>query len=133
MLIGNVGQEPEVKYFEADQAVAQLNLATTERGYTLPNGTQIPDRTEWHTLVFFRRLAKIVEQYVHKGDKLYVEGRIRYRSYDDRAGVRRTATEIYVDSMELLSPKPQNASSSAPVDTGQSTSPSQADNEALPF
>ena len=70
MLIGNVGKEPEVRYYEADQAVAQLRLATTERGYTLQNGTQVPERTEWHNLVFYRRLAKLVEQYVHKGDKL---------------------------------------------------------------
>ena len=105
MLIGNVGQEPEVRYYEADQAVAQVRLATTERGYTLPNGTQVPERTEWHSLVFHRGLAKIVEKYVHKGDKLYVEGRIRYRSYDDQRGQRRYVTEIIADSMELLTPK----------------------------
>ena len=83
MLIGNVGKDPDVRYFEADQAVAQLSLATTERGYTLQNGTQVPDHTDWHNVIFYRNLAKIVEKYVHKGDKLYVEGRIRYRSYDD--------------------------------------------------
>lgn len=105
MLIGNVGQEPDVRYFETDQAVAQVRLATTERGYTLENGTKVPDRTEWHTLLFFKNHAKIVDRYVHKGDKLYVEGRIRYRSYDDQRGIRRTTTEIYVDSMELLTPK----------------------------
>ena len=58
MLIGNVGTEPDVHYFEADQAVAKLRLATTERGYTLPNGTQVPNRTDWHNLLFDRRLAK---------------------------------------------------------------------------
>ena len=84
MLIGNVGVEPEVKYYDKDQAVAQVRLATTERGYTLPNGTQVPDRTDWHNIIFYRSLAKIVENYVHKGDKLYVEGRIRYRNYDDK-------------------------------------------------
>ena len=70
MLIGNVGKEPDVRYYEQDQAVAQLPLATTERGYTLQNGTQVPDHTDWHNLVFYRGLAKVVEQYVHKGDKL---------------------------------------------------------------
>ena len=88
MLIGNVGKDPEVHYFEADQAIAKVSLATTERGYTLPNGTQVPDRTDWHYLMFSRRLAKIVEQYVHKGDKIYVEGRLRNRSYDDKRGIR---------------------------------------------
>lgn len=109
MLIGNVGKEPDVRYFEADQAVAQVSLATTERGYTLQNGTQVPERTEWHNLVFYRRLAKIVEQYVHKGDKLYVDGKIRSRSYDNQQGQRKYVTEIIVDNMELLSPRPQAA------------------------
>jgi single-strand DNA-binding protein len=107
MLIGNVGKEPEVRYYDQDQAVAQVRLATTERGYTLQNGTQVPDHTDWHNLVFYRNLAKIVEQYVHKGDKLYIEGRIRYRSYDDQKGQRRYVTEIYVDNMEMLTPKPK--------------------------
>lgn len=105
MLIGNVGTDPEVRYYDADQCVANLRLATTERGYTLPNGTTVPDRTDWHNLVFYRRLAKVVEQYVHKGDKLYVEGRIQYRQYDDKRGIQRLATEIIVDSMEMLTPK----------------------------
>ena len=108
MLIGNVGQEPDVRYFEQDQAVAQVRLATTERGYTLQNGTQVPEHTDWHTLVFYRQLAKVVERYVHKGDKLYVEGRLRYRAYDTQKGERRYVTEIYVDNMEMLSPKPQS-------------------------
>ena len=58
MLIGNVGKEPDVRYYEADQAVAQIALATTERGYTLQNGTQVPDRTDWHNVIFYRGLAK---------------------------------------------------------------------------
>ena len=105
MLIGNVGQEPEVRYFDADQALARVRLATTERGYTLQNGTQVPDRTDWHNLLFGKGLAKIVEKYVHKGDKLYVEGRIRYRSYDDQKGQKRYYTEIDVENMEMLTPK----------------------------
>lgn len=79
LLIGNVGKEPEVKYYDADQAVAQFSLATTERGYVLPNGTRVPDRTDWHNIVVWRELAKITEKYVHKGDKICIEGRIRYR------------------------------------------------------
>lgn len=106
MLIGNVGKEPVVKYYDHDQAIATFTLATTERGYTLQNGTQVPDRTEWHNIVLSRGLAKVAEKYVHKGDKLYVEGRIRYRSYDDQKGVRRYITEVYADNMEMLSPRP---------------------------
>lgn len=105
MLIGNIGQEPEVRYYEKDQCVARVRLATTERGYTLPNGTQVPDRTDWHNVIFYHGLAKVVEKYVHKGDKIYVEGRLRYRSYDDKKGFRRYVTEIYAENMELLTPR----------------------------
>ena len=131
MLIGNVGKDPEVRYYEQDQAVAQIRLATTEKGYTLPNGTQVPDRTDWHNVVFFRGLAKVVEKYVHKGDKLYVEGRIRYRSYDDQKGIKQYVTEIYADNMEMLSPK-QNSHAEQP--TMVSESPVQPeDSDRLPF
>lgn len=122
MLIGNVGLEPEVRYYEQDQAVAQLRLATTERGYTLPNGTQVPDRTDWHNVVFFHGLAKIVERYVHTGDKLFVEGRLRNRSYDDKKGIRHYVTEIYAENMELLTPKkkqPQTPSSASTPDNAK--------------
>ena len=105
MLIGNVGVEPEVRYVDQGVAVARVRLATTERGYTLANGTQVPDRTDWHTVLLWRKLAEIVEKYVHKGDKLYVEGRIRYTTWDDKQGVRHQATEIWADNMELLTPK----------------------------
>ncbi len=105
LLIGNVGREPVVRYYEADQAVAQVTLATTERGYTLPNGMQVPDHTDWHNLVFYRGLAKIVEKCVHKGDKLYVEGKVRYRIYDDKMGKKHNITEVFVDNMEMLTPR----------------------------
>lgn len=138
MLIGNVGKEPEVRYYDADQAVAQIALATTEKGYTLQNGTQVPDHTDWHNVVFYRGMAKVVEKYVHKGDKLYIEGRIRYRSYDDKKGMRRYVTEIYADNMEMLSPRKVNAeTSSAPVTPSNPQSPAAADStkddSALPF
>ena len=105
MLIGNVGLDPEVRYVEQGVAVARLRLATTERGYTLQNGTQVPDRTDWHTVLLWRRLAEVVEKYVHKGDKLYIEGRLRYTTYDDKQGQRRYATEIWAENMEMLTPK----------------------------
>ena len=113
ILLGNVGQDPRVKYFDAGSAVATFSLATTERGYTLANGTQIPGRTEWHNIVASNRLAEIVDKYVHKGDKLYLEGKIRTRSYTDQAGATRCVTEIYVDNMEMLSPKGANPGAAA--------------------
>ena len=86
ILLGNVGQEPNVRYLDTGVCVATLSLATTERGYTLQNGTQVPDRTEWHNIILWNKLAETVEKYVHKGDKLYIEGKIRSRSYDDKMG-----------------------------------------------
>lgn len=121
MLIGNVGKDPDVRYYDADQAVAQFPLATTERGYTLQNGTKVPDHTDWHNLVVWRGLAKVVEKHVHKGDKLYVEGRIRYRSYDDPKGQRRYVTEILVENMELLNPRPAEREENAQHTAAQST------------
>ena len=112
MLIGNVGQEPEVRYVDAGVAVAKLTLATTERGYTLQNGTQVPDRTDWHRIILWKRLAEVVEKYVHKGDKLYIEGRLRYSTYDDKNGIRHNLTEIWAENMELLTPKSQSGKTS---------------------
>ena len=106
ILVGNVGVEPEVKYVERGMAVASVRLATSEPGYTLENGTVIPERTEWHNVVLWRKQAELVEKYVHKGDKLYIEGKIRTRSYDDKSGIKRYVVEIYADTIELLSPKP---------------------------
>lgn len=127
ILIGNVGQDPRVTYYDGGNCVAQLSLATTEKGYTLQNGTQIPDRTEWHNLIFRGRLGEIVEKYVHKGDKLYVEGKIRTRSYDDQGGIKRYVTEIFVDNMEMLTPKPATpgATSYAPQANVQNVAPAQ--------
>ena len=105
ILIGNVGKDPDVRYLDSGVAVATFSLATTERGYTLQNGTQVPDRTEWHNIVLWRGLAQTAEKYVHKGDKLYIEGKIRSRSYDDQNGVKRSIVEIFADNMEMLSPR----------------------------
>ena len=106
-LIGNVGQEPNIRQLNDGTKVATFSIATTERGYTLQNGTQVPERTEWHNIVVWRKQAEVVEKYVHKGDKLYVEGKILSRSYDDKQGIKRYVTEIMAETIELLSPKPQ--------------------------
>lgn len=93
-LIGNVGKDPDVRYLDNGVAVATFPLATTDRAYTLANGTQVPERTEWHNIVLWRGLAETAEKYVHKGDKLYIEGKIRSRSYDDQNGIKRYIVEI---------------------------------------
>ncbi|MBO7602149.1 MAG: single-stranded DNA-binding protein [Bacteroidaceae bacterium] len=139
ILIGNVGRDPNVRYFEGGRAVAQVTLATTERGYTLQNGTVVPDRTEWHNLVFRNGLAQTVEKYVHKGDKLYVEGKIFTRTYDDQSGIKRYVTEVYVDEMEMLTPKTNQSAPTAPqpaAPTAQPIAPTQEVAESakdLPF
>ena len=131
MLIGNVGQDPVVRYLDNGVCVASVSLATTERGYTLQNGTQVPDRTEWHSLIFWRKQAETVEKFVHKGDKLYVEGKIQSRDWTDRQGISRKTIDIVVDNMELLSSKPTGTTSSQPVaaqpETPAAVTPSEND------
>lgn len=120
ILIGNVGRDPEVRYLDSGIAVASLPLATTDRAYTLANGTQVPERTEWHNLVLWRGLAETAENMCIKGSKLYVEGKIRTRSYDDQTGAKRYVTEIFVDSMEMLSPRGTAAPGAAAQQPGMS-------------
>ncbi|WP_300728555.1 single-stranded DNA-binding protein [uncultured Bacteroides sp.] len=142
-LIGNVGKDPDVRYLDSGVAVATFPLATTERGYTLANGTQVPERTEWHNIVLWRGLAETAEKYVHKGDKLYIEGKIRSRSYDDQNGVKRYVVEIFADNMEMLTPRTvqqpgapqaQPAAQPAPQPAPASASPVASDpSDDLPF
>lgn len=140
ILVGNVGKDPDVKYFDNGSAVANFTLATTERGYTAANGTQIPERTEWHNVVCWRGLAKVVEQFVKKGTQLYLEGKIRSRTYDDANGVKRYVSEIYVDNLELLGRRreggmPEETSYTASTTTGQSsaTTGQSSEEDDLPF
>lgn len=113
-LLGNTGKAPDFKTFENGGCVAQFTLATTKRAFTTKDGRQIPERTEWHNIVLQNGLAKVVQQYVHKGDKLYIEGELRTRSYDDANGVKRYITEIVATDMEMLTPKATGAGTQAP-------------------
>lgn len=96
ILIGNVGADPDVKYLEGGIAIARFSLATSEV-YNNKNGERVT-QTEWHNIVLWRNLAQIAEKYVRKGMMLYIEGRIRTRSWDDQNGVKRYTTEIYGDT-----------------------------------
>lgn len=120
ILIGNVGKDPDVRYFDNGSAVVNFPLATTERGYTAANGTQIPDRTEWHNVVCWRGLAKVAEQFIKKGTQVYIEGKIRTRSYDDQQGVKRYVVEIYADNIELLGRRGDSPSDGGSSSYGQS-------------
>lgn len=107
ILVGNVGKDPEVRYVDQNTAVANFTLATTDRAYTAANGTQYPERTEWHNIVAWRGLAKIAESYIRKGTSLYIEGKIRSRTWQDQNGNNRYITEIVADSIELLGKRPE--------------------------
>ena len=101
-LIGNVGKDPEVHYFDSNTRKASFTLATTDRGFTRTDGTAVPERTEWHNIVVWSGLAEVVEKYVRKGSKLFIEGKITSRSYEDKSGVKRYVTEITAENLELL-------------------------------
>ena len=108
MLIGNVGRDPEVRYLEGNNGakVATFTLATTER-YRDRNG-ETRENTEWHNIVAWRNTADVVEKFVRKGTQLYIEGRIRTRSWDDQTGNKRYTTEIIADTLQLLGKKSDN-------------------------
>lgn len=128
-IIGNVGNDPDIKEFETSK-VANFNVATTERGYTTSSGREIPEKTEWHRVVVWGGLAKVVEGYVRKGTRVYVEGKIRTRDYTDQGGVQRKISEIHADNLILLSPKPETQS----PDPYQSPEPQgESNSDGLPF
>ncbi len=109
MLIGNVGRDPEVRYLDGQNGsakVAQFTLATTERYRDRNN--ELRENTEWHNIVAWRGNADVCEKYVKKGTQLYIEGRIRTRSWDDQTGNKRYTTEIIADTIQLLGKKSDN-------------------------
>lgn len=102
ILMGNLGKDPDVRYTEGGVAVANISLATSERSFTTKDGVQVPERVEWHNLILWRGLAEVAEKFLKKGSKIYVEGKMRTRSYEDQSGVNRYITEVFVDVMEML-------------------------------
>lgn len=130
-LLGNTGNDPVFKEFDNGGCVATFSLATSKRGFTTKDGKQIPERTEWHNIVFQNGLAKVANQYVKKGDKLYIEGELRTHSYDDANGVKRYVTVIVATDMEMLTPKATGAGTQAPPPpVADAPAP---DNDDLPF
>lgn len=102
ILIGNVGRDPEVRYIET-RPMASFTLATTDRAWTNAQGVRIPERTEWHNIVMWDRHAESAEKYIRRGTRLYIEGKLRTRMWEDRNTIKRSVTEIYVDNFEILS------------------------------
>lgn len=132
ILVGNVGKDPEVRYLEGGVAVARFPLATTE-SYKNREGQKV-ETTEWHNIVLWRGLAEVAEKFVRKGKQLYIEGRIRTRSYGEENN-KKWFTEIVADSMTMLGgPRPENSSQEQPAvapPIESSTVPAAADD--LPF
>lgn len=115
ILVGNVGKDPEVRYLDSVVAVATITLATSERGYTLANGTQVPERSEWHNVVVWKGSAEYAEKYVKKGSQLYVEGKITTKTWE-KDGITRYKTEIVAENIQLLGKKPESQQESQYTD-----------------
>mgnify|MGYP002622793397 FL=1 len=112
ILIGNTGKDPEVRYLENGVALAMISLATSESYVDKKTGEK-REMTDWHNIVFWRGLAEIVNNYVKKGMKLYIEGRLRTRSYTDKDNIVRYITEVVADEMQILTPRSSESSASA--------------------
>lgn len=126
ILIGNVGKDPEVRHLDSGVTVASFSLATSET-YRNKEGQKVTN-TEWHNIVVWRGLAEVAEKYVKKGNPLYIEGKIRTRSWDDKDGNKRYTTEIVADNMQMLGSKQSNEESAA----SQNESAPEVDVENMP-
>ncbi|HRW63282.1 MAG TPA: single-stranded DNA-binding protein [Bacteroidales bacterium] len=111
ILVGNVGKDPEVKHLESNVSVVRFPFATSET-YKNKNGEKVTN-TEWHNIVVWRGLAEIAEKYIKKGTPLYIEGKIRTRSWDDKDGNKRYTTEIVADNFQMLGSKQSSEESAA--------------------
>jgi len=137
ILVGNIGKDPEVRYLDGGVAVANFPLATSET-YKDKTGGRV-EQTEWHNIVLWRGLAEITEKYLKKGSQVYVEGKIRTRTWDDKDGIKRYTTEIVADNMTMLGGRRDSGAGQAPVrgqgaETPKTSSPSAStESNDLPF
>ncbi len=121
MLIGNLGKDPELRYTSSGVAVASFTLATNE-SWKDPEGN-VQERTQWHNIVAWRKLAEICGEYLKKGSKVYLEGKLQYRNYDDKNGVKRYVTEIVLDELLMLDSKGGNQVGGEPSQQREEASP----------
>lgn len=134
ILVGNIGKDPEVRYLDGGVAVANFPLATSE-SYKDKSGNRV-EQTEWHNVVLWRGLAEVTEKYLKKGGQVYIEGKIRTRSWDDKDGIKRYTTEIVADNMTMLGGRKEGAAPLAqtPSQIKQSNSSSSSqETDDLPF
>ncbi len=132
ILIGNLGKDPEVRTLDSGVKVANFSLATTE-SYKNRNGERV-ENTEWHNIVLWRGLAEVADTYLKKGNQVYIEGKIRTRSWDDKDGNKRYITEILADNMTMLGSRQNgSASSNDPKPQPETEAPEPAPDDDLPF
>lgn len=136
MLIGNLGKDPEMQFLEGNIAVAKFSLATTET-YKDRNGKLI-SQTEWHTIVLWRGLAELAQKYLHKGSLVYIEGRLKTRSWEDKEGNKKFATEIVGDNLIMLDKRTEGTQPITGLEGvegigGSDLPPTEEGTERLPF
>jgi single-strand DNA-binding protein len=131
ILIGNLGQDPEMRSFASGDAVCNIRVATSET-WKDKNTGEPQERTEWHTVVAYRRLAEIMGQYLKKGSKVYIEGKLRTRKWQDQQGADRYSTEIIADEMQMLDSRGGSADFAPPARAGGQQSRGAPSNDPPP-
>ena len=134
ILIGNLGKDPEVRHLENGTAVASFSIATSESYKDKNSGERITN-TDWHNIVIWRGLAEVAEKYLHKGDKVYIEGKLKTRTWQDKEGATRYTTEVVADNMTMLGKVGDNAGggSEAPAAAAPAPGIPSDDSDDLPF
>jgi len=139
ILIGRLGRDPEIRYTPNGDAVANFSIATSENWKDKNTGEK-KEKTEWHRLVAFRRLAEIIGEYLTKGSQIYIEGKLQTREWDDKEGVKRYTTEIVVNQMQMLGGKNDSGSDNYSRHSNQnqysqkqSQSLNEPENDDIPF
>ena len=133
LIIGNLGQDPEIKYTQSGSPVANLSVATSERWKDKNTGEQ-KEQTEWHRVVVFGRLAEIAEQYLKKGSKVFIEGKIQTRDWEDAEGNKKYTTEVVAREMTMLNSRASTDSSASSSDnSAKDTAKDDNSEEDIPF
>jgi single-strand DNA-binding protein len=130
ILVGNLGQKPEMRYTATQSAVANLSIATTESWKDKESG-EMRDKTEWHRVVYFGKLAEIVEKYLDKGSSVYIEGKLQTRKWQDKNGADRWTTEIIGSELTMLGSRPSSSNNSTAFDQSESPFPEDNSGEGL--
>ena len=130
ILVGNLGQKPEMRYTATQSAVANISIATTESWKDKESG-EMRDKTEWHRVVYFGKLAEIVEKYLDKGSSVYVEGKLQTRKWQDKSGADRWTTEIVGSELTMLGSRQTNSSNDMAVNQSESPFPQDEGGQGL--